>query len=159
MTTLNFSSPGGWQSLEEAYLHSRIWCIDEQFFFGNGLSYFVLHVGPSVEAQMSCLVVKRFLISGWPGQLPIKSTTVLSWAQKKESSFLIHSPKRSPVIQLFFWLLYQQRSCLIFLKHLGVMDLPTTYMGNFFPVALAVAMPVSRGLLFFPPEHFSPAGW
>ena len=28
-------------------------------------------------------------------------------------------------------------------------------MGNFSPVALAATMPVSRTLLFFPPEHFS----
>ena len=43
----------------------------------------------------------------------------------------------------------------MFLEHRGVLDLPTTNMGNFSPIALAAAVPVNRTLLFFPPEHFS----
>ena len=102
------------------------------------------------------LIFVRFFISGWTGELSIKSTTFLSWARKEESNFLIHSQKRFPVIQLFFWLLYWQGNCLTFLKHRGVLDLTTTNMSNSSPVALAAAMPVSWALLFFPREHFSP---
>ena len=69
------------------------------------------------------LMILRFLISGWAGQLSI--TTFLS--RKEEPSFLTNFPKRPTVIQLFFWLLYQQEGCLIFLKHPDIMFLSGQY--------------------------------
>ena len=69
------------------------------------------------------LMILRFLISGWAGQLSI--TTFLS--RKEEPSFLTPFPKRPTVIQLFFWLLYQQENCLVFLKHRDVMFLSSQY--------------------------------
>ena len=67
--------------------------------------------------------------------------------------------KRSPVTQLFSWFWYVQGSCLICLKHCGVLDLLIAKMDNFSPVTLPAVMPVSLSLPFFPPEHFSCDRW
>ena len=53
----------------------------------------------------------RFLISEWAGEMSIRKTTFLLWAEKDETSFLTHSSNKTPVILLFFWDLYRQESC------------------------------------------------
>ena len=142
MTIPNSSSLGGWLSLEEAYFHPRLWCIEEWFFFGNGLRITTSSMGWSKAVVCGGgkirLMFVRFLISRWAGQSIIHHHQY--WARKEESNFLTHSPKRSPVIQLFLWILYRQESCLMFLKHRGFVDLPIAYVGSFSPVALAAAM-------------------
>ena len=66
---------------------------------------------------------------------------------------------KTPVIQLFFCTLYQQGSCFTFLKHHDFLDLPTTNISNFSPVALAVTMPANLTLMFLLPEDFLPDRW
>ena len=46
-------------SLKEVYFHTRLCCIDKQFFFGNRLSDFVLHLGPWVDVQALRLLGER----------------------------------------------------------------------------------------------------
>ena len=53
------------------------------------------------------------------------------------------------VIQLFLWFLYWQGSCLTFLKHLRVFNLPFMNMDNFIKIALAAALHVAITLLFY----------
>ena len=105
------------------------------------------------------LMFVRFLILGWGGQLSLRTATSLLWVRKDESSFLTHSSNKTPANQLFFCALYRQGNWFTFLKHRGFLDLPITNISNFFPVALATAMPVNLTLLFLLPKHFSPDRW
>ena len=64
--------------------------------------------------NMMSIAERSLMTRGCDGQLSITRATFLSAVVKRRSNLRTHSTKISLSIQLFFWDLYTQGSCLMF---------------------------------------------
>ena len=98
------------------------------------------------------------LIFGWEAQFSITSTTFLLWARKNESSFLIHSSNKTPVIQLFFCALsVSERKLLYIFKAPWLFGLAIHKHFQLFPSCTSGRHACQS--YFTVPEHLSPDRW
>ena len=91
-------------------------------------------------------------------QLSTNKMTFLAFLVSSMSQLLSHASKITDVIHADLLALYSVGRCLTPLKHLGCLNFPIVNNGRFsLPVILVHTNTVTLSLLFFPPEHFSPA--